>query len=390
MFGLRNVGEHSGVLLRLGMNRFSMMRRGVACAAGWVCAAGVAGLWGCEREGVQAYSVPKEAPVTVPVAEAVPAVAAAAVDAAPSAESDVTWTAPATWEKVTSAQPMRVATYMTAAKVEVVVSAFAGDAGGVLANVNRWRGQMGVAPATDAELAGMLATSLEGATRVATLEVVGADGRVMLGAIVSPGDGQTWFVKATVAGAGAAALRPEFDAFAKSFRRGGQTAEPIAPPALDTSMSAGTVARHDDGEIAARLGKWSAPAHWATDAGGGGIAAASYQATNADGGARVTVTSLKGDGGGALSNINRWRVQLGLAAWESMPAQPFAGAPTDLGNGAVMVDLVNAAGGDRMIAAVVPAGASTWFFKARGTPAGVEPERAAFERMVRVVGLGEE
>ncbi len=51
---------------------------------------------------------------------------------------------------------MRLATYMVpsdAGDQEVAVTRFPGQVGGVLANINRWRGQMGLQPIADEDLA---------------------------------------------------------------------------------------------------------------------------------------------------------------------------------------------------------------------------------------------
>jgi hypothetical protein len=148
-----------------------------------------------------------------------------------------------------------------------------------------------------------------------------------------------------------------------------------------------TVPPAQQSTIAPRLTKFVPPERWKLDATSSGIVAAAFNASNADGGARVTATSLFNDGGGPLANINRWRGQLELAPVENIEAQP----KTALAANSMMVDLQDAAGARRMITAIVPdgAGGQTWFFKLTGEPKGVEAERAAFERFVRSVGLGE-
>ncbi len=47
---------------------------------------------------------------------------------------------------------MRKGSYALGGGAEVAITAFPGDVGGVLANVNRWRGQAGLAPVDDAGL----------------------------------------------------------------------------------------------------------------------------------------------------------------------------------------------------------------------------------------------
>lgn len=98
----------------------------------------------------------------------------------------------------------------------------------------------------------------------------------------------------------------------------------------------------------------------------------------------MTATSLANDGGGDLANINRWRGQLGLEAMADLAQVKRS----QVGPGATAVDLVNDAGTDRMIVAIITVDGATWYFKLRGTVAGVEAERAQFDAFVRAVGLG--
>ena len=116
------------------------------------------------------------------------------------------------------------------------------------------------------------------------------------------------------------------------------------------------------------------------------MVAAAYDASNADGGARITATVLLNDGGGVLANINRWREQIGLPPFEKLEQQP----KTDLGRGNLMVDLTAADGVRRIMAAIVTSQGETWFFKITGSVKGIEAERSMFEKLVRNVGLGEQ
>ncbi len=348
---------------------------------------------GCGREDVQSYRVAKS--VDDSLAGAGRARPQDINPELPTRAADgvrVVWDVPGDWKVVQSDQPMRLATY-DASGAEVTVAAFPGAVGGMLANVNRWRGQIGLAAIEERELAPLLSLTSDHGTDVATLAMTASDGRVMLAAVVTPGDGQTWFVKSTTDATRAAALRPTFDAFARSFRREGAgapastradqaTTDQNSPPtSANTSAGAPVQAM---GAIEARLALCAVPATWSAEAQAGGIVTAAFAATNAGGGARVTATSLANDGGGDLANINRWRGQLGLAAMADLAQVKRS----QVGPGAMAVDLVNDAGTDRMIVAIITVDGATWYFKLRGTVAGVEAERAQFDAFVRAVGLG--
>lgn len=330
-------------------------------------------MYACDRDDVRSYRVER--------AGATGGLPAAGVGPAPemNVRGDglrdegraVTWSVPVGWNAVAAAEPMRVATF-AAGGVEVSVAAFPGLAGGALANINRWRGQIGLEPVGDADVGTMLVTSREGPTEVSLLSMIGADGRVMLAAIVAPGDGQTWFVKATADPAKAQEIRGSFEAFAKSFR-------------LDTMGRAGPgTAGESRAGIEDQLSRQPVPSNWTVEDMAGGILAAAFTATNEDGGARITATSLLNDGGGLLANVNRWREQLGLGSVGAVDGAIFGA----VGPGTTLVSLTNAAGTDHMIVAMAASGQATWFFKIRGTPAGVEREREAFEAYVRALVTG--
>ena len=359
-----------------------------ACVLVGVTACGA--LAGCGREEVHSYRVPKSAETQEAVPSAVARTDSREVNpelpprGAPTSTNEVvvTWDVPASWKVVPTEQPMRLATY-EAFGAEVTVSAFPGAAGGVLSNVNRWRGQIGLAPTDASALASSLIASSVNGVEIATLTLTGSEGQVMLGAIIVPGDGKSWFVKSTTDAAKAAALLPSFESFAKSFRReAAQAAVTANMPA--TVPTQPTKSPSVGASIEERLARFQPPSHWAIEANSGGIVAAAFGATNASGVARATVTSLANDGGGDLANINRWREQLGLAALADLTLVERV----DFGPEAIVVDLTNPDATDRMIAAIVATEQATWFFKLRGSIAAVEAERAPFRDLVRSVGLG--
>ncbi len=140
----------------------------------------------------------------------------------------LSWEAPEGWRESAEARPMRVATFFAgdeASPLEVAVTAFPGDVGGVLANVNRWRGQLGLPAVQADELSGMLepieGDGVSGFVVQMQQSEAGASGQVqgMLAASLEPASrDETWFVKAMDTPAKLAAHRQEFLAFVRSFR----------------------------------------------------------------------------------------------------------------------------------------------------------------------------
>ena len=126
------------------------------------------------------------------------------------------WTAPADW-KPTAGSAMRKGSYAVTGPEgtgDVSVTAFPGDVGGDLANVNRWRGQLGLPPVgTVAEAAQPLEVN---GLRLLVFE--GANGgQRMIAAIVSR-PAETWFFKLTGPDALVARTKPEFLDFLRTVK----------------------------------------------------------------------------------------------------------------------------------------------------------------------------
>lgn len=145
----------------------------------------------------------------------------------PAPAAPFRWTAPEGWTQG-PARSMRVATFVPVAAPgsEVAVSILKGTAGGVRANLDRWRGQMGAAPLTDAEFEALPRAQVLGGTAV-FLAVegayagmsggAGAAGSMLLGmALPRPGD--MVFVKMTGPAAEVRGEQGRFRAFCESFR----------------------------------------------------------------------------------------------------------------------------------------------------------------------------
>jgi len=112
------------------------------------------------------------------------------------------WQTPSGWKEVAAGQFLVakfIATGSGNAQAAINVSMSAGDGGGLSANVNRWRGQLGLQPLAQAELEKQ-AKPLEVSSGKATLvEMTGTDARTgqashLVGAIIAQGD-RTWFYK---------------------------------------------------------------------------------------------------------------------------------------------------------------------------------------------------
>jgi hypothetical protein len=127
----------------------------------------------------------------------------------------LSWETPAGWS-MGAEVPMRLAT-LTDGTAEIAISAFPGNVGGTLMNVNRWRGQLGLTPlASEADAEAAMGTADVSGRKVRTLDLSN-NGQRMLVAVV-PGEGRLYFVKLSAPADVAAARKGVFDQFVKTIR----------------------------------------------------------------------------------------------------------------------------------------------------------------------------
>lgn len=194
---------------------------------------------GCGRPDVAHYRVPKEAPQP---ASASPAAMGGgmgggpmmgggmppggggggmAAPSLPEGSAKLGWKLPARWTQEVGGGGMRYATLKAPVqgKVDVSVTVLPGDAGGELANVNRWRGQIGLPPIDDAALAKARSAvqTPAGAFSLYDFASEGQGKRLVAG--LGLVDGNSWFVKMTGEAAPVAAARPDFLEIVRSLRR---------------------------------------------------------------------------------------------------------------------------------------------------------------------------
>jgi len=331
-------------------------------------------LSGCEDDEIHAYRVPRQAPNQATNQASAPtrsSDAPAGGQAGEGGANGVSWTMPTAWHETETTSSMRIATFHAVDEIEVTVAAFPGDVGGMVANVNRWRGQVGLDPTDDAGVNAH--TEPVEDSDVIIIDIMGTNDR-LVGSVIDVGDGQTWFVKVIGDSKKLDQIKPDLIEFSVSFhvhqKHSHTENEPAAAAGGDVE------AMVESGE----LNGWAPPSGWMTDPDASSILMAAFFS---DTGARITLTALAGDGGGGLGNINRWRGQLGLEELATMDDQPTK----DLGDGAMIVDLISADEANRIMAGIVPMGRQSLYFKLTGSVDEVNVEIEAFEAFVRQVGL---
>ena len=285
---------------------------------------------GCGRDGVKVYHV-SDADTANPAP--LPAAAPAAMPATMpdnSGQPSLQYILPAGWNKK-ALSPMRVASFGISdggRQADVSVIPLGGPAGNDPANVNRWRGQIGLPPLADTELA-QLAEKVEVAGQPADLyDIAGTspgsgDAERIIGAILHS-DNVSWFFKMSGDSALVETNKAAFITFLKSVQFGDMSAPstmdlsqlpPSHPPPAGMSPGAQNFLFSNantnvaGGLISDNSGKpaWIVPAGW-QEGQPAQFLVAKYIITGTGGvQAAVNVSLLAGDGGGLAANVNRWR-----------------------------------------------------------------------------------
>ncbi|MBI5630720.1 MAG: hypothetical protein HY921_07540 [Elusimicrobia bacterium] len=167
----------------------------------------LAGLACSGKDQIAVYDAPKEAGE------------AALPDPSEPAPS---WKVPEGWKQKPSLG-LRLASFSIphpAGEAELSIVVLSGEAGGELANVNRWRGQMGLAPLSAEELPKSSRRFSCPAGEVLIAEISSpTQGRLAAARLYA--GGRSWFFKLSGPEASVAAALPAFEAFLGSLRLGG-------------------------------------------------------------------------------------------------------------------------------------------------------------------------
>lgn len=353
---------------------------------------------GCGRDDVRTYRVPKEA---------IPQLAAADL---PSGHPDISGAAatpaiaakvPTDWQEAPPGE-MRVASYHVKGKdgkmADVSVIPLPGMAGRDIDNVNRWRGQVGMTPVGEGELAKLTETVQVGGQEGKLYEMAGQNSgsgekNRILAAIVRRPDA-AWFFKMVGDDALVAEQKSAFVDYLKSFSFAGtsggaamrETQLPPSHPPIGNISPSAAAAAPSSGE-----GKpeWQVPAGW-KEIDGGQFLVAKFIVSGSDNSqAAVNVSMSAGDGGGVLGNVNRWRGQLGLNQQSQAEVDKLVTSVDIEGGKAMLVDMsgtdMKSGAKTRLVGAIVPKGQQTWFYKLMGPAQLVEQQKDTFTKFVQTV-----
>jgi len=363
---------------------------------------------GCGRDTVRVYNVDTNEAAAATPAPAMPsAMPATMPPGLPVPDTGslpaLKYTVPTGWETKPATQ-MRLASFGVTENgkaADISVVPLGGMGGGDLANVNRWRGQVGLSPVTEEGVQKLAESVQVGGLPANLYDVAGADTgeadpQRIMGAILHR-EGTVWFIKMTGDAALVEKQKPAFLEFLKSVQFTGQAKLPALdmsqlPPShpaiggMAPGMGASLPTGMSPGPNLGEKPTWTVPAGWQE----GPLTqflVAKYIVPGAAGTrAEVNVSLLAGDGGGLEPNINRWRQQIGL---EPAAAADLAKLPgfDALGGRATLVDIsgTNARTGKpaRLVGVVLPLAGQTWFYKLLGDADVVAAQKDALVKFVQ-------
>lgn len=363
------------------------------------------------REDIRVYTVPKERPSQ-------PSVEAA--DSAPPSAPSATWKTPAGWEDH-GAGNMVIASFAVPGKdgksADVSVTTFPGDVGGELANLNRWRAQLGLAAVSEP---GNSEQVTVGGEQGKLYDLSSDTAEIFVASV--PHNGATWFFKIKGDKQTVTNAKTSFRDFLKSiqFTDSGETATAADPhaglanvpangadPHAGINIPAATDGSDPHAGIASQSGdphaglgspaaesdssgpKMDAPSNWKEKA-PGAMVLKSYTVPGSKGGqATVSISSFPGDVGGKLANVNRWRAQMGQPQVDDSQLNSASQPVETQGSTGYSVDIegTEARSGKaaRLVAVAIPHDGNTWFYKLLGDKNTVEESKDAFLKFVKTV-----
>ncbi|HSY75181.1 MAG TPA: hypothetical protein VK810_06905 [Dongiaceae bacterium] len=331
-------------------------------------------LAGCGRDDVKVYHVTKDdsaAPQQNQIATPVPI---------ENSQPQLQFVLPNGWQEIAPSQ-MRVASFSVTnasgqnADVGVIPLPTGGDE---LALVNMWRDQMQLPALANVTAAETVSVGSDSAKLFdIASDALLIDGKFrarILVAMLARGE-TSWFFKMTGEDSFVASQKPNFLQFLKSISFvQSAPAQIVATPAAQTG-NANSI--------------WTIPADW-QQLPPSEFLVAKFSIAGADSAsAQVNVSSLAGEGGGSLANVNRWRGQLGLKPLKDEIELAHIVPEMDLPSGGHLA-IVDFTGTDsktgkpaRLVGAVVPQNGQTWFYKLMGDGQIVAQQKDAFIKFIQ-------
>ncbi len=162
----------------------------------------------CQNDSISTYQVPKEAP---------PALIPSRSEDASSRE--ISWNTPEGWKEQAPTE-MRIGSFLITGEngkqADMSVVPLFGDAGGDLANINRWRGQISLPPIEESDFPAQSRTISPEGRSMRFVNFANQGKRLM--AAIYHRNGRTWFFKMTGDDAAVSAAKPAWARFLESLQ----------------------------------------------------------------------------------------------------------------------------------------------------------------------------
>ena len=351
---------------------------------------------GCDRDNVKVYHVAKEDSAAPPPDQIAAPEQMPTTQMQPSQQPQLQFTLPDGWQEIAPSQ-MRVASFTVTnangqtADVGVIPLPATGRE---IQLVNMWREQMKL-PALTNETA--VETVSVGNDPAKLFDIASEqpliDGKFRARILVAEltRGATSWFFKMTGEDSFVTAQKENFLQFLKSvlfvenipaqISGTGLGSQNFLVPKTNTLVIGGAHSNSSANSI------WTIPSGW-QQLPPPEFLVAKFSIAGADGAsAQVNVSSLAGEGGGFLANVNRWRGQLGLPPFAEADLLPYENGIDVIGSPYGIVDFVGTDSKtgkpSRLVGAIVPQNGHTWFYKLMGDGQIVAQQKDAFIKFIQ-------
>jgi len=252
-----------------------------------------------------------------------------------SEDGKLKWTAPPGWteEKGNANREATLRFGDREPKLEISVTRLQGDGGGMLANLNRWRDQIGLEKVGEAEVAAQVKKIDGAAIEVFLIDLTGPS---------RPSGGPK-----------------------------GMARQAEAPPPTNRAPNL---------EDIRGLFTFERPPNWKENPQPSSGRIFEFMVDEGGGSALVSLSALQG-GGDLASNVNRWRGQAGLDPLSETDIPKAAAPMSFVGNEAWLVEAIGKERGIVVVASLSPQ--FSIFLKLDGAPSTVQAQKATFMRVAQ-------
>jgi hypothetical protein len=337
-------------------------------------------LSGCKREelAVREQKAPKQ--------QFAPMMSAAAIPRTSATAGDIIWKTPAGWKELPGSQ-MRIASFQVSPEnpdIQLTVIPLSGESGGLLANINRWEGQIGLPATAETDLPKLVTRAEVDGHPVDLVDMLGPESASprlrLLGAVMPHGE-KTYYFKLSGRADVVGSQKEKFGAFIQSVRFTRHDHELMVDAAAPTAPQTAAPSQ-GPAELT-----YSAPKDWIKDE-PLPLRVVSFHVGEGEKRTDIIITRMPATGSGSyIANINRWRGQVGLPASnqdDPQPVKPLIFAGVD----GMLFDYTGPGEPGkikRMLLAWAPRGEEWWFFKMLGPAEMVAQQESAFNEFMKSV-----